>query len=109
LRNTPKTGRKFKPSVSTLCADFVAEVGDYYARVAEQFEGYAACCLRLARSAKTAAGRARFLQMAHEYRLATLRIRKELSPDRKVVHADHHDGTNWPSVSGSLILGLGLR
>jgi hypothetical protein len=47
--------------------------------LAEQLEGYAACCLKLARSAKTAAGRARFIQMAHEYRLATLRIREELS------------------------------
>ena len=37
FRNAPKTGRKFKPSVSTLCADFVAEVGDYYARGLPRF------------------------------------------------------------------------
>jgi hypothetical protein len=49
--------------------------------LAEQLEGYAACCLKLARSAKTAAGRARFIQMAHEYRLAMSLIREELSFD----------------------------
>lgn len=59
------------------------------ATLVEQFEGYVACCLKLARSAKTAAGRARFLQMAHEYRLATLRVRQEeLSSDQKVDNAD---------------------
>ena len=69
------------------------------ATLVEQFEGYAACCLNLARSAKTAAGRARFLQMAHEYRLATLRVlQEELSSDQKVGNADH-DGPKWPSVS----------
>jgi len=69
------------------------------ATLAEQFEGFAECCLRLARSAKTAAGRARFIQKAHEYRLATLRIHEELSSDQRASNADHHDGTNWPSVS----------
>ena len=67
--------------------------------LAEQLEGYAACS-KLARSAKTAAGRARFIQMADEYRLATLRICEEPS-DRRVGNADHRDGTNRPSVSGN--------
>ena len=37
----------------------------------------------VARSAKTAAGRARFIQMAHEYRLSTLRIHEELCSDQR--------------------------
>ena len=57
--------------------------------LAEQFQDFAECCLSLARTAKTAAGRARFLQMAHEYRLATLRVlQEELSSDQKVGNAD---------------------
>ena len=51
------------------------------ATLAEQFEGFAECCLELARGAKTTARRARFIQMAHEYQLATSLIRGELSPD----------------------------
>ena len=69
------------------------------ATLAEQFEGYAKRCLELARSAKTRAGRARFIQMAHEYRLAALRIHEELSSDQRASNANHHDGANWPSVS----------
>jgi hypothetical protein len=49
------------------------------ATLAKQFAGFARCCLELARSAKTATHRARFTQMAHEYWLASLRIREELS------------------------------
>ncbi len=49
------------------------------ARLAEQFEHFAKCCLELAR-ADDASG-ARFTQMAHEYLLATSLIAKELSPD----------------------------
>ena len=45
--------------------------------LAKQFAGFARCCLELARSAKTATHRARFTQMAHEYWLASLRIREE--------------------------------
>jgi hypothetical protein len=51
------------------------------ASLAEQFEGFAKCCLELARSAETTPSRARFTQMAHEYLLATSLIAKELSPD----------------------------
>ena len=47
----------------------------------KQFEGFAECCVELARSAETTARRARFIQMAHEYQLATLLIREELSSD----------------------------
>ena len=46
------------------------------ATLTNQFEGFAECCLELARSAETTERRARFIQMAHEYRLATLLIRK---------------------------------
>jgi hypothetical protein len=49
------------------------------ASLAEQFEGFAECCLRLPRSAKTSAGRARFIQMADEYRIATLLIQERSS------------------------------
>ena len=51
------------------------------ATLAKQFERFAECCLELARGAKTTARRARFIQMAHEYQLAMLLIRGELSPD----------------------------
>jgi hypothetical protein len=51
------------------------------ATLAKQFERFAECCLELARGAKTTARRARFIQMAHEYQLATLLIREELSSD----------------------------
>jgi hypothetical protein len=51
------------------------------ATLANQFERFAECCLELARGAKTTARRARFIQMAHEYQLAMLLIRGELSPD----------------------------
>jgi hypothetical protein len=50
--------------------------------LAKQFEGFAECCLELARSAETTAGRARLMQMAHEYLLATSLIPEELSPER---------------------------
>jgi ATP-dependent DNA ligase len=51
------------------------------ATLTKRFEGFAECCLELARSAKTTARRARFIQMAHEYQLATLLIREEPSSD----------------------------
>ena len=44
------------------------------ATLTKQFESFAECCLEVARSAETTEGRARFIQMAHEYRLATLLI-----------------------------------
>jgi hypothetical protein len=44
--------------------------------LAKQFEGFAERCLELARRAKTTAGRARFIQMAREYRSAMLLILK---------------------------------
>ena len=43
--------------------------------LAKQFESFAECCLELARSAETTARRSRFIQMAHDYRLATFLIR----------------------------------
>jgi hypothetical protein len=43
--------------------------------LAKQFESFSECCLELARSAETTARRARFIQMAHDYRLATFLIR----------------------------------
>ena len=67
------------------------------ATLTKQFEGFAECCLELARSAKTATHRARFTQMAHEYWLASLRIREELSSDLRSGDANHHGGTNWRS------------
>ena len=57
--------------------------------LAKQFEGFADCCLELARSAKTTARRARFMQMAREYHL-------------RPGNADHNGGTNWPSDSVNL-------
>ena len=54
------------------------------ATLAKRFESFAECCLELARSAKTTARRARFIQMAHQYQLATLVIREELSSDLSV-------------------------
>ena len=60
------------------------------ATLAEQLEGYAECCLELARSAKTATHRARFTQMAHEYWLALLRIREGLSSDLRPGYANLH-------------------
>ena len=50
--------------------------------LAKQFEGFAECCLELARSAKTTERRARFIQMADEYRSATL-LTSELSSGPK--------------------------
>jgi hypothetical protein len=50
------------------------------ATLTKEFEGFAECCLELARSAETTERRARFIQMAHEYQLATLLISEELSP-----------------------------
>jgi hypothetical protein len=49
------------------------------ATLTKQFEGFAECCLELARSAETTERRARFIQMADEYRLATLVTSEELS------------------------------
>ena len=53
------------------------------ATLTKQFEGFAECCLELARSAETTERRARFIQMAHEYRLATLLTSEELSSGPK--------------------------
>jgi hypothetical protein len=52
------------------------------ASLAEQFEGFARCCLELARSAETTAARARLMQMAQEYLLATSLIPTELPAER---------------------------
>jgi hypothetical protein len=46
------------------------------ATLAKQFEDYAVRRLELARSAKTTAGRARFMQMAREYQSAAALIRE---------------------------------
>ena len=62
------------------------------ATLTKQFEGFAEV-LFIARSAKTATHRARFTQMAHEYWLASLRIREELSSDLRPGDANHHGGT----------------
>jgi hypothetical protein len=51
--------------------------------LSKQFEGFAECCLELARSAETTERRARFIQMAHEYRLATLLTSEEPSSGPK--------------------------
>ena len=53
------------------------------ATLTKQFESFAECCLELARSAETTERRARFIQMAHEYRLATLLTSEELSSGPK--------------------------
>ena len=53
------------------------------ATLSKQFEGFAECCLELARSAETTERRARFIQMADEYRLATLLTSEELSSGPK--------------------------
>ena len=47
------------------------------ATLTQQFESFAECCLELARSAETTERRVRFIQMADEYRLATLLISEE--------------------------------
>ena len=72
---------------------------------AKQFEGFAKCCLDLARSTKTATHRVRFVEMAHEYWLASLLIRNELSSDMSAGHAYHNGGTNWPSKAATLFSG----
>jgi hypothetical protein len=53
------------------------------ATLSKQFEGFAECCLELARSAETTERRARFIQMAGEYRLASLLTSEELSSGPK--------------------------
>ena len=52
------------------------------ATLTKQFESFAECCLDLARSAATTERRARFTQMADEYRLATLLISEERKSPR---------------------------
>ena len=47
------------------------------ATLTKQFDSFAECCLELARSAATTERRARFIQMADDYRLATLLISGE--------------------------------
>ena len=54
------------------------------ATLTKQFEGFAECCLELARSAETTERRARFIQMADEYRLATLLTSEEFSSGPRV-------------------------
>jgi hypothetical protein len=51
--------------------------------LAEQFEGFAECRLELARSAETTACRARFIQMAREYRMAMLLIHEKKEHPRR--------------------------
>ena len=53
------------------------------ATLTKQFESFAECCLELARSADTTERRARFIQMADAYRLATLLTSEELSSGPK--------------------------
>ena len=65
------------------------------ATLTKQFEGFAKCCLELARSAETTERRARFIQMADEYRLATLLISEERKSRRLL-----------PSAAGSHLLSL---
>ena len=61
------------------------------ATLTKQFESFAKCCLELARSAETTERRARLIQMAHEYRLATLRISEERKSRRLIPSAaDSH-------------------
>jgi hypothetical protein len=61
------------------------------ATLTKQFESFAKCCLELARSAETTERRARLIQMAHEYRLATLRISEERKSRRLLPSAaDSH-------------------
>ena len=50
----------------------------------KQFEGFAACCLELARRAETTASRRRLVQMAREYRQATALISHD--PSRNPAH-----------------------
>ena len=50
------------------------------ATLTKQFESFAECCLELARSAATTERRARFIQMADEYRLATFLIWRAEEP-----------------------------
>jgi hypothetical protein len=56
------------------------------ASLAKQFEDCAARCLELAQAAKTA-GRARLIQMAHEYQSAAALIR-----ERSDLSAHYHNG-----------------
>ena len=72
---------------------------------AKQFEDFADCCLGLARSAETPPRRERLIQMAHEYRLATLRVLQgELSSDKKgpqraklkCLAERNKTGSSWP-------------
>jgi hypothetical protein len=71
------------------------------ATLSKQFEGFAECCLELARSAETTERRARFIQMAGEYRLASLLTSEELSsgpkgrPADKAVRAQCRAETPW--------------
>jgi hypothetical protein len=51
------------------------------ATLTKQFEGFAEFCLELARSAKTTERRARFIQMAGEYRLASLLTSEFIWPE----------------------------
>ena len=72
----PKAARRNLFDTSALFARMSATL-------ANQFERFAECCLKLARSAETTERRARFIQMAHEYRLATLLTSQEPSSGPK--------------------------
>jgi hypothetical protein len=65
------------------------------ASLAKQFEDCAARCLELARAAKTA-GRARFIQMAHEYQSAAALIR-----ERSDLSAHYHN--DWHPLAHPMI------
>ena len=74
------------------------------ATLTKQFEGFAECCLERARSAENTERRARFIQMAHEYQLATLLISEELSSDLKDRRLLPAAGTS-PTLPGRMHLG----
>jgi hypothetical protein len=70
--------RRRRPRVGT-CSTHQHCLRAMSATLAKQFERFAECCLELARNAETMERRARFIQMAHEYRLATLLTSEEPS------------------------------
>jgi hypothetical protein len=74
--------RRRRPRVGT-CSTHRHCLRAMSATLAKQFERFAECCLKLARSAETTERRARFIQMAHEYRLATLLTSQEPSSGPK--------------------------
>jgi hypothetical protein len=69
------------------------------ATLAKRFENFDECCVHLARSAETAASHRRFIQMACEYRLATMLIREELSSDLQ--REQEANQSSCPNLEGS--------